>query len=223
MSECEITPCEKQEYESELIPSTTGFNLVERMTPQTIPNQNTIYSNGDDLFVWDGEKYVPMVGRGCNLPLDIQLYGTWTGQLDEMVYVDERKVEAINTGISIQDAPSDLIYFFFTIECDGEYSEETDLSNKNFWSGVSWGVLGRYSDGKISGGFIQGYPKVIRPQNTSEIVVPPSGGASGITMNYTTSNVYFVRSVDRQSYACQAIMGGNYTVNVYGLKLGNFQ
>lgn len=216
-----MAKCNQYEYESELTPSTTGFNLVERMTPQTIPNQNTIYSNGDDLFVWDGEKYVPMVGRGCNLPLDIQLYGTWTGQLDEISFSGTNVNEANDTGISIQDAPSNMLYFIVTITCDGNYGDDVDVTTEKIWSGASLCIVLRsYLNNGVGGYTSLTYPNTVRPQTTDDLVTYPAP-SSGVVLKNSGPTIIFYRTL--VSYGIRKIMGGNYTVNVYGLKLGNFQ
>lgn len=225
-----MAKCNQYEYESTLTPNAVKqigneniVMVVDSLDSISDPQPNFIY-------IVDGKSYIYVNGEfesfGNNLPLDIRLYGTWSGHLDELVYEGQAKTQQIDTGINIQNAPNDLIYFFFTVECDGEYGEDVDLVADNVWSGATMGWFGRsYVNGNLSTYSSAGYNKVVRPQNVNDLLtVVNSGSLNGISLNNNNEKVLLYRSVSGQgSYSVRRIMGGNYTVNVYALKLGNFQ
>lgn len=146
---------------------------------------------------------------GSSLPIQLELIGTWTGYLEE--YTDTTTWEYTETGIDIINSP--YIYFLVTVVCDGNYS---DTSITNYWSGAEFIIGGKYSTKKFFGASGAGYRGVIRPQTNSDIT---SGMTAWTSYGIAYSNNQNTFRMGRKCHSthCPKIMGGNYTVNVYGI------
>lgn len=174
-------------------------------------------TGADDTSVGDAiETLANGYGSGgSSLPIQLELVGTWTGYLPE--YTDTTTYEVIDTGIDIKNAPDNYIYFLYTIECDGSY---TEITTNYAWSGTAWGILGRYDRHYSAYPASQSEfyrvtkdnPK-LRPRLTSELQSGPQGMKDFLTLEGNVQNVQFRRKANSN----YILMGGNYTVNVYAI------
>lgn len=174
------------------------------------------YSNGvtgeSDTSIGDAIQTLSEGYGGQSLPISLELVGTWAGYLDEHT---STTAQTINTNISIQGDTAHL-YYLATIECDGEL----DTSNANNWGGVCVQLISKYpATGRFfSAGNIQ-FRGIDHPVKWSDVA--PTDGAPVSPSNYSvypvnnSINFQFARKAHETN--CPVIMGGNYTVNVYGI------
>lgn len=148
-------------------------------------------------------------------PLKIEQIGSWTGTL-----ATRTSTSAQNTDTHIpilQD--KEYLYYVATIECDGEL----DTSSANNWGGLTVCLGSRYTKsntGRYYTACNLQYRGTVRPYSWSDVsaqsVNPINSASYGV---YATNNtVSFAFSRKCHATNCPKIMGGTYTVNVYGVK-----
>lgn len=143
---------------------------------------------------------------GSSLPIQLELVGTWRGYLPE--YTDTATNESTNTGIYIDSTP--YAFLIATLECDGVL----DTSDANNWGGYSVFIIGRQTTGRMASlnYTYRGAQSLLFSDQVQNMI------------SFSNNGVYFTganRTVEirRKAHAtnCPKIMGGNYTVKVYGI------
>ncbi len=173
------------------------------------------YANGvtgeSDTSIGDAiETLADGYGQGGS-SLPIELVGTWTGYLGE--YTDTTTWEATDTGINIHNSP--YIYFMITVSCDGSYS---DTSITNYWSGFEIIVGGKYNSNKnFCGISVIGYKGVIRPQTNADLTSNITNISASYGVSFLNNQSTFKIQRKCNASVLPKIMGGNYTVKVYGI------
>lgn len=174
--------------------------------------ENGTYTASDDSL--DGYSSVTVNVGGASLDLQMELIGTWTGELAEYTSTTE---EVNNTFISIT-ANEKYLYLVATIECDGEL----DTSNAKNWGGLTVCMGARYTSTNTGRYFNSanimylGVNKAILWTDvTSAVTNPVSTNSYGVYARNTASAFTFGRKAHATN--CPTIMGGNYTVKVYGI------
>lgn len=143
---------------------------------------------------------------GSTLPIQLELVGTWTGYLPE--YTDTATNQSTNTGIFIDSTP--YAFLIATLECDGVL----DTSDVNNWGGYSVFVIAKLTTGRTTSQNVtyRGAHSLLHADQVQN------------TNSFSSNGVYFTagnRTVEIRRKAhetnCPKIMGGNYTVKVYGI------
>ena len=149
-----------------------------------------------------------------NLPIKLELIGTWTGTLAERT-----STSAQNTSTGINISNTEYLFFMATIECDGEL----DTSSANNWGGLTVCLGSRYTatnTGKYySAGNIQ-YRGNARPKSYADVDSSNVNPITTTSYGVYGTNAQNVFTFSRRANAtnCPKVMGGNYTVHVYGIK-----
>lgn len=113
MQECEINPCVKQEYEEPIAPTPVESDLVQvydSIEQITNPNSNHIYVVGDDIYVFDGTRFLHT--NECNIP----------------PYTGEYTVTAPSDGNLVLPTKDNLMTDDLTIEAN-HYIEDALIQN----------------------------------------------------------------------------------------------
>lgn len=159
-------------------------------------------TGAEDTSVGDAiETLVSGYGAGSSSSLQLELIGTWTGYKPELL---SGASDTIDTGI-YADASS-YNHFIVTVSCDGEY----DSSLETEWGGLSICHCAKYNTGRIFRGATFSYPK------TRSLTFNSTSATNNVGINVKGTERRFI--VNRGADAnYPRIMGGNYTVNVYGI------
>jgi hypothetical protein len=159
--------------------------------------------------------FVPGITRGgTSLPLQLELIGTWTGNLPTLDVnaegaTSERLSDSTNTGINIRNADY-YCFILITIEFDGDPSSLSDAGCGKF----SMSSCSKYpTNGNLS---VFNNLNLRGPHASMQDVAGISAMTSyGVLIENNTSNVVMTRRTWGGS--CPVILGGNYTVNAYGI------
>ena len=191
-----------------------GYDALSKVTvnvptPSPTLQDKTITENGtysaDEGYDGLGEVVVNVSG-GASLPLELELIGEKVIALSE--YTDDATQEQTDTQISI--STTDYAWIITTIECDGTPDGTND------WGGVTIALGGRY---KSNSGYFAGASTGYKGAKTFSL-------SSALTnaMNFTSYGVWVDNNnskiiLNRKCHetALPKIMGGNYTIRVYGI------
>ena len=153
-------------------------------------------------------------GGGISLPLQLELIGTWTGYLPTLDInaegaTSDKISDNTNTQINIKDT-NHYSFILITIECDGDPSSLPDNACGTFAMALcskypTNGNLMTFTTLNVRGAATSVQDvRAVSPMNTYGVVV--------------TNNSSYV-NVSRMTWggSCPVILGGNYTVNAYGI------
>lgn len=181
------------------------------------------YANGvtgeSDTSIGDAiETLADGYGQGgSSLPIQLDLLGTWTFEKEE--WTNTSTADTMSTGFS-STGDTEHIYYICTVECDGTL----DTSNVNNWGGLTIMFGGKYQKGRSSGGGryfhvgnvqFRGVNKPMTYDDTEGSADPVSSVAYGVYLGNTSASL----TVNRKAHStnCPKIMGGTYTINLYGI------
>lgn len=185
------------------MPVRETLNEIKSKLTALLTYANSV-TGAEDTSVGDA---IETLASASNIP-HLVLLDEWTGYLDEYTGTENETIET-----DIRTGDYDDIYLLITIECDGAYNPPLTRE----WSGFSICLGGLYENRHTyNHGTIFDYRGVVRPTQHSEL-------ASGVQINH---GIKMVNNTDiitfqRQAHAtnCPRVMGGNYTVKVYAIKV----
>ena len=149
-------------------------------------------------------------GEGGTLKLE--LIGTWTGYLPELT--DGAK-ESVDTNILINNQLQKYPIILSTISCDGVL----DASSDKNWNGLTVNLGGRVIGGRYHHAASIWYPGVPILKYTTASLEEAStkyDNGYGVYACHNKANYFQFYRISHATN-CPKIMGGNYTVNVYGI------
>ena len=162
-----------------------------------------------------GDAIQPLcAGYGGGGTLKLELIGTWTGYLPTLDVnaegaTSDKISDSTDTQINIRNADY-YCFILITIECDGDPSSLPD------------GACGKFSMSSCSKYPTNGNLLVFNNLNLrgphaslQDVVGISSLSSYGILIENNKSNVIMTRKTWGGS--CPVILGGNYTVNAYGI------
>ena len=191
-----------------------GYDALSKVTvavptPEVNLQDKTITENGtysaDAGYDGLGEVVVNVSG-GASVPLELELIGEKVIALSE--YTNDATQEQTDTQIDI--STTDYAWIITTIECDGTPDGTND------WGGVTIALGGRYkSNSGYFAGASTGYKGAKTLSLSSALANAQNFAQYGVWVDNNNSTIILNRKCHES--AMPKIMGGNYTVRVYGV------